>query len=490
MLHEMILNIRKDERLPDVLQRRGYNELPSNCIINKTLPGVGVTHCEMTSPRDSLILEPSIPAVKSIAGKHANALAVFPGVSPSRIVEYLLDASTSARKILATADDFFTVKSIMEELNINMYADFFLLLDECGKCFPSEELREDFFRFHRRSFVSSSTLIASDPLMSAHDFRILTISPDYERRQKLNLITTNNIAETLSTQIASLKEPVCVFCHSGDTIESLRGDVAPLLDKERVSVFTSDYFAAIDVETPSPPHVVLASDLFGAKPYFIDPATEVMQIVGRFRSGVSGVTHIANIDPELSYLTPKQVRAWLKSAGQIYAAWRRKASATQHEGVRKLLTEAIRQSSYTRLVDSEGIINPMRVAEFIDRETLKSLYSNERLLQEAYAAADCFKVDYSREVHIFSDKDRLMLNRKLTQEGRNRILLARFEQLEVLRKIHSSKARKHYRHQIDRLLSNPSDSFLYDCFIEYGANFIRNADYKEHIMRREINGNG
>jgi hypothetical protein len=435
--------------------------------------------------------------------KYKNVLGVYPGVSPRQIADYLLAPSVFRKKILITPDDFFTVKEIMEELNINMYEDFFLLFDECEKDFPMEEFRDDFHRFQNRSFVTSSPIITSDPLMKGHGFHILTLSPDYEYKQPLDLITTNNIVETLSAQIVQLTEPVCIFCHSRETIDSLLCDIPLLREKGRVftgdescatpldayNLFTSHYFLAVDMELPSPPHVILISDLFGSKPSFIDPQAEAMQIIGRFRRGVRSVTHISNIDPELSFYTPKQARTWLKNAGKIYAGWLRKMETTQHEGARELLAEAVQQSSYAQFVDKEGTLNPIRVAKFIDMETLKSLYTHTRLLQEAYTNTNCFEVSHTREVHIFSDKDRLLLNRKLTQEGRNRLLLTRFEQLEVLRKVRSSKAQMRYRHLIDRLINNPSDSFLYNCFLEYGSNFIRNSGYKECVMRKEINGN-
>ncbi|MDR1936923.1 MAG: hypothetical protein LBQ73_00305 [Tannerellaceae bacterium] len=508
MLQEMIISIREGERLSDALKRRGYNGLPSNCIIDKTLPGLGVTYCELMSDRDSIIVEPNVPVIKGKMEKHKNVLGVYSGVSPRTIADYLLTPSTFRKKILITPDTFFMVKEIMKELNINMYEEFFLLLDECEKDFPVEEMREDFFRFRNRSFVTVFPIIAGDPLMKENGFFTLTVRPEYEckHKQKLKLLTTNNIVETLLARIAQLKGPVCIFCHSDETIESLVSDIPLLQEKGYVfrnedafvpdtaklypyNLFTSHYYLAVDIELPLPPHVILISDLFSSKPSFIDPKTEVPQIIGRFRGGVSSVTHISNIDPELNFYTSKQARIWLKNAGKIYAGWLRKKETTQYEGAREILEEALQQSTYARFVDKEGKINPIGITKFIEKEMVKGLYTHTKLLLEAYQNAECFQVSHEREVHIFSDKDRLSLRCKLTQEGRNRLLLSRFEQLEVLRKVRSSKAQTRYRHLIDRLINNPSDSFLYNCFLEYGSNFIRNSGYKEYVMRKEINRN-
>ncbi|MDR1919065.1 MAG: hypothetical protein LBQ65_05410 [Tannerellaceae bacterium] len=508
MLQEMIISIREGEWLSDALKRRGYDGLPANCIINKTLPGLGVTYCEMISDRDSIIVEPNVPVIKGKMQKHKNVLGVYAGVSPRAIADYLLTPSTFRKKVLITPDTFFMVKEIMKELNINMYEEFFLLLDECEKDFPVEEMREDFFRFRNRSFVTAFPIISGDPLMRENGFFTLTIQPEYAARykQKLKLVTTNNIVETLIAQIAQLKEPVCIFCHSKETIESLVRDVSLLRENGCVfsdedatasetkplgqyNLFTSHYYLAVDIELPSPPHVILISDLFGSKPSFIDPKTEVMQILGRFRGGVNSVTHISNIDPELNFFTSKQARVWLKNAGKIYSSWLRKKDTTQYEGAREILEEALQQSTYAQFVDKEGKMNPISITKFIEKEMVKGLYTHAKLLQDAYLNTNYFQVFHEREVHIFSDKDRLSLHCKLTQEGRNRLLLSRFEQLEVLRKVRSSKAQTRYRHLIKQLINNPSDSFLYDCFLEYGSNFIRNSGYKECVMRKEINGN-
>jgi hypothetical protein len=516
MMQEMIVYVRKGEKLSEVFKRKGYDSLPSNCIINKTHPGLGVTHCELISDRNSILVEPNVAVIKNKTEKYKNVMGVYEGISFKDISDYLLEPSTTFRKkIMVTPDDFFTIKEIMEELNINVYEEFFLLLDEYNKDFPVENVLEEFFQFRNRSLVLSALVSETDPLMKEHGFDILTVQPEYECKYPLDLVTTNNIIETLSSRIEQLDGPVCIFCHSMETIESLLNDIPVLREdgcvfhddeplsqhyvdefrqKEtyvsrlrRYNLFTSHYYQAVDIEMLELPNVILISDLFTDKPSFIDPKTETMQIIGRFRKGVKSVTHISNIDAELNFYTPKQVRTWLKSAGKIYASWVKRMETTRQGGAHELLKEAVERSSYARFVDKSGRLNLFSVDRFVKQETVKGLYTHVKLLQEAYLSTRQFDVSHSREVHIFSDKDRLSLNRKLTQEGRNRLLLNRFEQLEVLRKVRSSKAQTRYRYLIERLINNPSDNFLYTCFMKYGSSFIRDSGYKENVMRREMN---
>ena len=50
MEYDRIYSIRKGEYFADALKRAGKDFIPTNCIINKLLPGLGVTHCELTAP--------------------------------------------------------------------------------------------------------------------------------------------------------------------------------------------------------------------------------------------------------------------------------------------------------------------------------------------------------------------------------------------------------------------------------------------------------
>lgn len=80
-------SIRKGEYFADALKRAGKEFIPTNCIINKLLPGLGATHCELIAPRKSIIIEPNVPVIESKAKKHKNALAVYKGVTVRKIID-------------------------------------------------------------------------------------------------------------------------------------------------------------------------------------------------------------------------------------------------------------------------------------------------------------------------------------------------------------------------------------------------------------------
>ena len=80
MLRERTIKIHEKEYLTDALKREGSAALPTNCVINKVLPGLGATYCELTSPRKSIIIEPNVPVIVDKAKKHKHTLAVHKGV--------------------------------------------------------------------------------------------------------------------------------------------------------------------------------------------------------------------------------------------------------------------------------------------------------------------------------------------------------------------------------------------------------------------------
>ena len=61
MIIEAVIN--KGEWLLDALKRIGYDMIPTNSILDKTLTGLGATHSEIHSKRNSIIIEPKISQI-------------------------------------------------------------------------------------------------------------------------------------------------------------------------------------------------------------------------------------------------------------------------------------------------------------------------------------------------------------------------------------------------------------------------------------------
>lgn len=53
-------------------------------------------------------------------------------------------------------------------------------------------------------------------------------------------------------------------------------------------------FQCCGMELEEQPHVIMLTDVYFAEHTMIDPYTDAIQIVGRFRNGVSSITYISN----------------------------------------------------------------------------------------------------------------------------------------------------------------------------------------------------
>ena len=58
--------------------------------------------------------------------------------------------------------------------------------------------------------------------------------------------------------------------------------------------FTSRFFNAVDIELDFKPYVILVTDVYFAEQTMFDPYSDVVQIIGRFRNGITAVTHVTN----------------------------------------------------------------------------------------------------------------------------------------------------------------------------------------------------
>ena len=124
--------IKKGEWLHDALKRLGYEMIPTNTILDKTLTGIGATSCEINAKRNSIIIEPNVPVILGKLDKDGKMEAVYEKCTPYNVKKYL-QQDIPYKKILTTPESFHKIRRAATELNINIYKDFFCLFDECEK---------------------------------------------------------------------------------------------------------------------------------------------------------------------------------------------------------------------------------------------------------------------------------------------------------------------------------------------------------------------
>ena len=341
-----MITLNKGQYLSDVMDK-----IPSNCILSKRIPGCGATTLELDTNRSSIIVVPNVPVIVSKCNKYPNLLGVYEGVNIGKIINYLNNNRT--RKIMTTPESLCKVKSACERYGINIYTDFFLLMDECHQLVKDVDYRtdivtpmNDFFRFNCKALVSATPIEFSDPRFKESGFEVVEITADYDYRQEITVTHTYNIAKAVGEYLESHNGTICFFINSVVEIYSIMNHFNLLEDSavycapksryklkaeygfanahtewsadtmKRYNFFTGRFYTAFDLELPYKPDLIMLTDPFNAEYTMLDVETDCIQICGRFRNGINSATHILRTNPEIIVKAREQVE-WEISAHEF-----------------------------------------------------------------------------------------------------------------------------------------------------------------------------
>lgn len=435
---EKTIEIKQGQVLSDILPNK---EIPTNTILNKTLTGCGATYGEIVhAKRHSIIIEPNVPVILGKKAEHPFLFAVYEGITKEDVKAYLAGEHDGYRKIITTPEGFDKkVLPAMYETHTPMYDDYFLLLDECEKTIQDVGYRgdiylpvEDFFRFKNKAMVSATPILPSDPRFEEQNFEMVRIAPTYDYRRPLTLCVTNNTVRILRKLLVRLKdETVCIFINSTDTIlgliqtlklegrckvfcadKSVRKlkqqnftDVSDRLSElAGVNFFTSRFYSAVDIKLDYKPHVIVLTDVFHAPYSIIDPQTEVVQAIGRFRNGIEQAYHITNTCDRLQSVSRDKLFHNLECQERIYN--RIRELPIEGEIEHQTLTQALQGMDYKRFVTRTGNRNWFMWDNAWTDARLEALYRSSATIEEEYKDAPfqlaVHKVDYD-----LTDEDRL-----------------------------------------------------------------------------------
>lgn len=493
------------EILPD-------GKIPANRILRKRITGIGATYGELTATRNSIIIEPTVPVIKGKIKEHKNVLGVYEGVKVEEIIKYL-SKKKKYYKFITTPESFYKIKDAIEELEINMYSDFFLLFDECEHIVQDTAYRpditlplDDFFLFEKKAMVSATPIIPSDPRFEEQGFKILEITPDFPILRELLLITTNCILNVFKSLVEQCNNKICVFFNSTDTIHSIikqmkienqsavfcsrksvsklksRGFIATYEDWEekkmkKINFFTCRFYSAIDIKIADRPDVFMITDLNYAEHSIIDPNTEAIQIPGRFRNGISSFTHITNNSDRYKTTTREELKGYLNGSEEIY----NRIKLVYDYAVSKELEEAfgnvLETIPYASLLNSDGSKNFFAMDNFINEKIVKSYYKHGNSILEAYQGTDMFETTYKFAYLPLGDIDKLKRERNMSIKEQHREIV---RQLELLKEYETESVQVY----IDELKN--TDPFIVNAYHNLGRKQIEALNYSRPKIEEAI----
>lgn len=294
-----------------------------------------------------------------------------------------------------------------------------MLFDECERTVQDVAFRstiinpiDHFFRYRDKAMVSATPITPSDPRFEEQGFRLIEFKPNYDYKQTLHLIHTDSTPATLHQEISKRLEcgdKVCVFFNSVESIGGLiltyglqeRTNIycgeegvktlnavgfdnvfSSLTPLAQINFFTSRFYSAvdIDVEPTDKVSVIMVSDTSLGRYSLIDPTTEAVQIVGRFRAGVNYISHIVRTTAECC--STSNIKEELEAGENIYNSISQITPTTTQES--NALTQALEGMDYNRYARTDGSRNYFMWDNATNAERVKGYYEQSATLENIY----------------------------------------------------------------------------------------------------------
>ena len=485
--------------------------IPTNTILYKTLTGLGATYGELKADRNSIIIEPNVPVIvgKCNDPKHKedNLFGVYEGVYTEDVIKYLEKSADKRTKILTTPESFQKVKDAFELMDMDIYGTCFLLFDECHKIVKDADYRsditlpfDDFFLFNEKALVSATPISFSDPRFEMQKFQIIRIEPAFEYKLPVSLIHTNNVVEQLKRTLDKLDATdICLFVNSTDMIYSFikqldienestvfcaKKSVEKLKNKKfkhafeqwskskmkKYNFFTSRFYNALDIELKIKPTVIMISDVYFSEYSMIDPHTDAIQAIGRFRNGVNRVCHIFNTNPNLPVRTEEEIGIYLQVSKEVYDKIKTFYDCATSEEARNAYHGILKVLPFNQMLNKDGKENFFAIDNYVDEALLKSSYNAQEKLIASYRSNRLFDLDVESAYFPFGDFERLKKESKYASLKDKRKEVVR--QLELLKGDDETEMIRNYKEDLRK-----ADSFIYEAYEEIGKEMIESLDY-------------
>lgn len=435
-------------------------EIPSDTIIYKTLTGIRATSLMLDEDnhQNVIIIVPNVPVIKGKCKYYNNRRrkplikGVYEGVTIDSLVEYL-NSDVKFKKFITTPESYFKIKVAVEEAeNFFLTSDFFLLFDECERLIQDASFREkmllpmeDFFSYVQKALISATPLPFTDPRFEQEGFKKIVIEPTFKYSQALKLIETNNIEFTLGKFIEDnprdnyfifhnstdsiahlvnrlrIKDDSNIFC-SHDSLQKLKSNKFEHVYKDLTSFrkfnfLTSRFFSAVDIMHEKDPTIIMLTDLHFAGHSTIDPMSEAVQIVGRFRETENfkpkkEIVHITNFNPDLVIQSDLDIKADVQLGLVLHGYLKRYRDGATTSASINTINELIKRIEGNLCITEDGTINYFLQDNRCFEEKVKQYYVSPQNLIKAYQKSKHFRVTHLKEEYTICDKERIKLIKK------------------------------------------------------------------------------
>lgn len=455
-----MITLKEGQFLSNVL-----NKIPTDRILSKRVPGCGATTLELKTNRNSIIIVPNVPVIQSKEKKEPYPKGVYEDITVSEVVTYLKE--NIRYKIMTTPESFGKIKVACEKCNINIYSEFFLLMDECHQLVKDVDYRNlivlpmrEFYKFENKAMVSATPLGFSDPRLKK--FETVEVRADYDYQQEITVINAYNTTKAIGEYLESHQNgTVCFFVNSITQIYSIMKHFKLLEDStvycapksvtklkegydftnaykewsaetmKRYNFFTGRFFSAFDLELTYKPDLVMITDPYLSPYTMLDVDTDCIQICGRFRYGISSATHIYRVNPEICVKSKEQVEQDIHDLEIGYNTLRRYYKNADSREDRMAFGQVIDIHPFRKYLYSDLTKNWFRIDCKVNEVLVEGKYKSELTVTDWYN--DCHYFTPTFEVCNSNENDEKMeiiMSAHTIRDKRKKIveILSQFEQ--------------------------------------------------------------
>jgi len=435
---EAVIYLLADEKhLGDIIEKLPYG------LIDKKVTGIGATHLEMFSDRNSIIVVPTRVLAERKAlkdsnkflyvGSHANGKVT----SEKEIINYLNNTAIKYKKIIVVAN---SLKKVIESITANkedVYREYFLMVDEIDTLQSDNHFRPELskvidyyykFKLQRRALVSATVKEFSHPKLQKEPITIIKKEQYLKRNIELNhsnnpnktlakkiveisnnssdkiLIAYNSIENILTTihlLPEGLKDECGILCSENN--DNVDASLKAFIDNEdklshRISFMTCVFFTGVDIAERY--HLISVSN--AKKNYSILPLNKIIQIHGRCRieNGISSDTIIYNtIDYPIKYNYKTYKNYLINKANKVIellkAADKIKEGDADLDDLFNRIRTTIMERAYIKSMGGNAVLTRQNIDEEIEIS-----YFN---IDAIYEKLNAYYLLYSKETGLYEE---------------------------------------------------------------------------------------
>ena len=501
-----MITLKEGQFLSNVLDK-----IPTDCILSKRIPGCGATTLELLTDRNSIIIVPNVPVIKSKEQKFPNMKGVYEDVKVNDVVAYL--RGNSRYKIMTTPESFGKIKIACEKCGINIYSEFFLLMDECHQLIKDVDYRKyivlpmtDFFRFKNKAMVSATPLGFSDPRLK--NFETIEVRADYNYQQDIMVINTYNTTKAIDEYLDSHQNrTVCFFVNSIAQIYSIMKHFNLLNDStvycapesisklregydfinayrewdastmKRYNFFTGRFFSAFDLELDYKPDLVMITDPYISPYTMLDVDTDCIQICGRFRNGINSATHIYRVDSEICVKNKEQVEQDIHDLEIGYRTLQRYYNNADSREDRMAFGQVIDIHPFRKYLYPDLTKNWFRIDCKVNEVLVEGRYKSEQKITDWYNDCHYFTPTFEEcNSNENDEKMEIIMSARTERDKRKKIveILSLFEQP-------LSENAFDFINKIRKI-----DPFIVEAFKQLGRQEIEEQNYNQQKINEKI----